>query len=255
MAPVEVSSAVAPVQPRAAHDDGRGPSQESEPNDQHDDQGSLASAASVSTATACSGRRRKSPRRRLSATVACTSTAAKSVSSGVATTSLVPSAVVADNTRLLLAKACGPTRPLSRRPRDVGERPLDAAIPDQQMALAVERHGPVVERQPERVRVRNLQFRVTRAGHRPYGRKRQRRVDASVELEQQRHAPQMPSESGAAFRKPDAPAAFASTGRLQMAPVAWRRVGFTFLIGSRLVIASPNGCCRHEAAGRRCGRT
>ena len=71
-----------------------------------------APVATVSSITACSGRRRKSPRSRLSATVACTSTAANNVSSGVATTSRVPSAVVPMNT-ILFANAFGSVRPPS----------------------------------------------------------------------------------------------------------------------------------------------
>ena len=74
----------------------------------------------VSIATRCSGVDRKSRCSRLSATVACTSTPAKSVSSGVATTSRVPSAVVPDEHQLV-GERPRVTRPASRRrPRRSG---------------------------------------------------------------------------------------------------------------------------------------
>ena len=91
--------------------------------------------------TPYSGRRMKSCCSRLSATVACTSTPANSVSSGVDTTSRVPRAVVPTNTILSLKLSAARLAAQNVGRRDVGEGAFGASIAQQQIALAVERHA------------------------------------------------------------------------------------------------------------------
>src|SRR5512132_3690448 len=106
----------------------------------------------------------KSACSRSSATVACTSTPANSVSRGVATTSRVPSAVVPTNTILSVNVPAG-VWPLSTS--------AAATIAQQQIALAVERHGPAVEEQRGGVHVDHAKTDVVRPGRPDDGRERE----------------------------------------------------------------------------------
>ena len=81
---------------------------------------------------------------RLSAIVACTSTPVNSVSSGVETTSRVPSAVVPTITSLLRKVSGADPAVEDVGGRDVRERALPTPVPQQQIALAIERDAPAV---------------------------------------------------------------------------------------------------------------
>ena len=118
-----------PTPPRGRRRRRRAPQSEAEPADEQrrDDAERRARPASRAS-TPYSGRRMKSCCSRLSATVACTSTPANSVSSGVATTSRVPSAVVPTNTILSLKASAGACAAQHVGGRDVRERPLGASI-------------------------------------------------------------------------------------------------------------------------------
>ena len=132
----------------------------------------------------------KSRRRRLSATVACTSTPANSVSSGVETTSRVPSAVAPTNTSPWRE---GAGRHLSAEDvgcREVGERPLLPSISEQKVAPSIERNGSAVENERRRVDVGAAEGDRSRAGRAHDRGQREAWIHAAVILDQERRAPQ-----------------------------------------------------------------
>ena len=205
-----------------------------------------ASTICVSSATPYSGRRMKSCCSRLSATVACTSTPANSVSSGVATTSRVPSAVVPTNTSLslkvLASRQRRSARPPPRRRGRCAWR-LDSAAADCSCRRAA-RSVPSSSISDEALtlRTRSAMSRVPVAA--ATAASASAGIDAAVELQQQRHAPQDAVGIGRGVQKPDAPAACVRIGRLQMAPVA-RKKGSSASSSPRRMMARPSGCCTH----------
>ena len=112
------------------------------------------------------------------------------VSSGVATISRVPSAVAPTKTMRVGERGRGrlPLNHVGRR--DVTERSLAAAIAEQQVAAAVERHFRAVEDQGRRVDVRGTQRDGVRIVGRHHRGQREARIDSALELDQHRHAPE-----------------------------------------------------------------
>ena len=164
--------------------------------------------------------------------MACTSTPANSVSSGVATTSRVPSAVVPTNTILPRSAPAG-TWPLRTSAAEtVRERPLLPSIAQQQIALAVDRHDPVVDRQHGGIHVGDPKRDVACACRRRDGREREAGIDAAVELGQQRHAPEDAVGVGSGVQKTRRAGRFGQhrqvahrTGRVKEALVVSRLIG------------------------------
>ena len=130
--PTRAANATQPAQPRPHASPNRAA-------DKRRERRRAPATTRVSRATPFSGRRMKSRCSRLSATVAWTSTPVNNVSSGVETTSRVPSARGADEHELVLegVRSASAVQHVDRR--DVRKRALDASIAQQQIALAVER--------------------------------------------------------------------------------------------------------------------
>ena len=165
----------------------------------------------------------------MSATVACTSTPANSVSSGVATTSRVPSAVVPTKT-ILSRRASRGTVPLSTSAAEtVRERTLLAAESQQQVAPGIDRYLPLVDGQFGRVDVRHTKVDLFRADVAHHGAQRQARIDMSVELDDQRYASEDAvrvgrgvQESGGTSRRGE----HRQTAHAPSGAEEWRIVGF-----------------------------
>ena len=72
--------------------------------------------------------------------------------------------------------------------RHVGKGAFDAAIPHEDMALAVERNPPIAEAQGDGVGVGDTQDVMARVTCRRHRRQRERRINAALVLQQHGHA-------------------------------------------------------------------
>ena len=171
--------------------------------------------------TPYSGRRMKSCCSRLSATVACTSTPANSVSMRRCHDLARAEGGRADEHDLVLegARRCLAAQHVGGRDvRECAFARLDSAASRLLLPSSGTLRPSSISEAALTLIARRLMSLCLRGSD--DGRERQPRVDAAVERRQQGTRLRRPSGSGAAFRNPDAPAACVSSGRLQIAPVA-----------------------------------